>query len=874
MANFKSQKPPQWALRFFRWFCHPEYREDVEGDLRERFVRLANKQGSRAARWRFIGDVLLLFRPAMVRISFENHMNTMINHYLKVSYRTLVRNKMNSLINIGGLTLGMTVAIIIGLWIQDELTYNQNHENYSHIARVLRHNDRKEGIITSRTMVPGLGTLLKTEYGNYFESVGMIRQRIEDRVISFEDKIFTQTGYFVQPEIPEMLTLKMIHGSRSGLGEMSNILLSKTVSDKLFGDRDPIGQIVQMDANWNLKVTGVYEDLPVNSELSAATFLATLDRYNHGWSSVNVWDNYYVWIFVKVRPGHDPGKISEIIESAMLPHVGEHDVRSNPRLFLHPMSRWHLHNQFEDGEEVMSLQLKYVWFYGIIGIFILILACINFTNLSTARAEKRAKEIGMRKALGSNRVRLIHQFLLESLIIGFLSFVFSVCLAWLFLPEFNNLAIKKLEFPFSQISFWTTCIAFTVFTSLLAGSYPAFYLSSVKTLKVLKGHTLTLGKVSSLPRKILVVFQFTISISMIAGTLIVYKQIELAKKRPIGYQKEHLISFQQRSPEYRKKYDVLKNELKQTGVVREVGSANYSITSTLGWNNGFSWKNQQAGFDPAFNTIRVSHGYSKAVGMGFIYGRDFSPDLANESASILINESALKVMGLEHPVGKKVSFEREWLGHKQFTIIGVVRDMIKGSPFEPTDPSIIFLDNRALSNFYIRVNPNVNPRLALGKIEGVFKAVIPSAAFNYKFADEEYHRKFLAEERISQLAGYFAILTIFISCLGLLGLSSFITEQRTKEIGIRKVLGATAANLMRLLSFDYVILVVVSSLLAVPISYYFLNGWLSGYSVKTEISWWIFALAGVSALIITLFTVGYQAIKAAFRNPVESLRYE
>ena len=520
---------------------------------------------------------------------------------------------------------------------------------------------------------------------------------------------------------------------------------------------------------------------------------------------------------------------------------------------------------------VTSDQLKFIWFYGIIGVFVLLLACINFMNLSTARSEKRAKEVGIRKAVGSSRSQLIKQFYGESLLIAFFSFVLSLLLVELTLPWFNKVADKEIAILWNNPGFWIAGLIFTFITGLLAGSYPALYLSSFNSVKVLKG-TFRAGRFATIPRKVLVTAQFTVSIALIIGTAIVYRQIQYAKDRPVGYSQAGLISLQMKSPDFDRKYDVLKTELLNTGVVENVARANYAITDTRGWNGGFNWEGKPALEGQSFNTIFVDQEYGKTVGWELIQGRGFSKGLATDSASIILNESAVKLAGLKYPVGQVVKWEPGWRPAMHFTIIGVTRDMVKGSPFQPTYPSVIFLGKG--NWLFAKIRDNTDIRKALAKIEAGFKKVITDVPFDYKFVDEEYGLKFAAEERIGNLAIFFAVLAIFISCLGLFGLASYVAEQRTKEIGIRKVLGASVFNLWKLLSWDFVTLVIISCFIAIPVAWYFLAGWLQKYEYRTNMAPWIFAAAACGALIITLLTVSFQAIKAAIANPVTSLRTE
>lgn len=871
-----SHKLPHLPLLFFRWFCHPKLLKYIEGDLMELYEERKVKSGKTKAEISFIIDVLLLFRPSIIKPAegYQN-LNTygMFKSYFKIGWRNLVKNKGYSFINIGGLALGMTVAMLIGLWIYDELSFNKYHQNYDSIGKVYR-NSLRQGDVDSNPVHPtGLGTLLKSEYSSNFKDVVLVRQRIEERVLTSGDNKFTQHGYFMQPEGVEMFSLKMIQGTQKGLTDMKSILLSESTARKIFGDRDPINQIITMDAKWDLNVTGVYEDLPKNSEFNEASYFAPLDLYLEGWANLTVWDNFNMNIYVQLQPGGDAAKASAVIKDAMLPRVDEERAKSKPELTILPMSKWHLFSQFKNGAPVTSEKLKFIWFYGVIGAFVLLLACINFMNLSTARSEKRAKEVGIRKSIGSYRSQLIYQFFSESLLVALLSFVLSIIIIIMVLPGFNTIADKTIAMPWTQPMFWLGGFAFTLLTGILAGSYPALYLSSFNPVKVLKG-TFKTGRFSSLPRKVLVVVQFTVSISLIAGTVIVYQQIQFAKNRPVGYAREGLISIHSRSPELKGKYEVLRNEFKKTGAVEEMAESNYSVTSTLGWNGGFEWKGQQPDSkDLTFNINRVTPEYGKTIGWNFIAGRDFSRELSSDISGVVINETAAKLMGLENPVGEILTLNRG-IDQGQFTILGEIADMVKGSPFEPTDPCLFFLTQSDEEWIYIRLNPNLSTHEALPKIEAAFTQLITTAPFDYKFADEEYHAKFRSEERVGTLASIFSSLAILISCSGLFGLASFVAEQRTKEIGIRKIMGASVTTLWQMLSQDFVVLVIFSCVIAIPMAYYFLEQWLQQYEYRTQISWWVFAVTGIGSLAITLLTVSYQSLKAALMNPVNSLKSE
>jgi putative ABC transport system permease protein len=799
----------------------------------------------------------------------------MIKNYLKIAFRSLVKNKFSSFINVGGLAVGMGVAMLIGLWIHDELSFNTWHKNYERIAQVKTNADYSGTIYTVSSQPMPLAEELRSSFGNDFKYIVKSTQT-EQHVLSSGDKKFTEQGNYMQPEAPEMLTLEMLGGTRAGLTDPNSIFLSGSLAKKLFAAEDPVGKIVKVDNKFSVKVTGVYKDLPDNSEFKNLHFIAPFDFYlsSYDWArnKQNDWNNLALQVYTQLNPDADFDKVSAGIKNVLLNHASGDHAKRKPVLFLQSMSKWHLYSKFQNGVNVTSDELQFIWFYGIIGVFVLLLACINFMNLSTARSEKRAKEVGIRKAIGSARSQLISQFFSESLIVAGCSFVLAIILVQLSLPWFNDVAGKKINIPWDNPLFWMAGIIFTFFTGLLAGSYPALYLSSFNPVKVLKG-SFRVGRLAAIPRKALVVVQFSVSIMLIIGTIIVYRQIQFAKDRPVGYAAESLIQVHMSSPDFEGKYDLFRNELKNTAVVTEIAESASPVTSIWSTNKGFTWQNKENAKELEFATIAVTHEYGKTIGWQFVDGKDFSRALATDSTGFVINETAAKLMGLQNPVGEIIRWDQ--VKDKNFKILGVVKDMVMESPFQPITPTIFFIYRRdGMNCMFIKLNPNTSAVNALAKIEAVFKKIIPATPPDYSFVNEEFDKKFAAEKRIGKLAGLFAGLAIIISCLGLFGLASFVAEQRTKEIGVRKILGASVFNVWGLLSKDFVMLVLISLLIASPAAWYFMHNWLQNYQYRTEISWWIFALAGSAALAVTLLTVSFQAIKAALANPVKSLRTE
>lgn len=781
-------------------------------------------------------------------------------------------NRMHSVINIIGLSVGMAVALLIGLWIRDEFSYDRTNPNYDRIAQVMQNAHLDGTINTGRAMPIPLANELRTTYGAAFKHVA-ICYWLRDHVLSVGEKKLTEKGKFMEEAGPAIVGLKMISGSRDGLSNPESILLAKSVVRAIFGEADPMGKVMKIDNHMNATVTGVYEDLPHNSQFYNTQFIAPWallvanDQELKG-DQVN-WDWDATEMFVQLADGVDINKASAAIGNSDLDHLkGTLQRAYKPAVFLQPMSRWHLYSSFKDGINVGGA-IQFVWLFGTIGLLVLLLACINFMNLSTARSEKRAKEIGVRKAIGSQRRQLIGQFFCESLLATVFALIISLVLVYLALPVFNELAGKAMAQPLGQPWFWGTALVFCLFTGLVAGTYPAFYLSSFRPVKALKG-SFKLGRFAAVPRKVLVVLQCGVSILLIIGSIIVYRQIEYAKDRPVGYDREGLLSLQMTTPDLWNRREVLRNELLRTGAVAEMTTSSSPTTGVWAGYDGFDWPGKDPNAQAGFGAISVAPEYGRTVGWQFIAGRDFSREFATDSSGLVVNEATVKFMGLQKPVGEKIS----WNG-QSFRVIGVIKNMVMGTPYDSPEPTIYFPSKIIDANFMlIRIKPTVGVRDALDKIQAVFQRMVPSAPFDYKFVDQEYAKKFSAEERVGKLTGLFSLLAIFISCLGIFGMASFMAEQRVKEIGVRKVLGASVFSLWNLLSGDFVRLVVIASVIAMPIAYYIMFHWLQNYQYRTAIAWWIFAAAGSGAIGITLLTVSFQAIRAAIANPIKSLRTE
>ena len=792
----------------------------------------------------------------------------MIKNYFKTAWRNLLKNKAHSLINIVGLSVGMAVAMSIGLWIWDELSYDKDNPNYKQIAQIFQNNSLNGEKGTWTSMPLPLGAELRKLYGSDLKYVVM-SSWTESHFLTTGDKKVTREGNFFEPQAPDMLQLKMLRGTRGGLKETFSILLSASTAKSLFGNEDPINKVIRMDDKVNAKVTGVYEDLPRNSSFANTTFICpwNFKIYKDPYMSRMDWGNNAFQIFVQIADNANMQAVSKKIKDAKLRKVAPEDRRYKPELFLHPMSKWHLYGEFKNGVNTGG-SIQYVWLFGIIGVFVLILACINFMNLSTARSQKRAREVGIRKAVGSLRQQLIWQFYMESIMVSFFAFLFALILVVIMLPAFNLIADKQMQIPWSNPIFWICCLGFTAMTGLISGSYPALYLSSFQPVKVLKG-TFQAGRFAAIPRKVLVVLQFTVSVVLIIGTIVVFRQIQFAKNRPIGYDRDGLVMVFLLTPEIHKHFEAVRNDLMQSGAIAEITEAGSPTTAIWSTNGGFMWKGKDPNQAVDFPNTGVTFGYGKTVGWKFLDGRDFSKSFSTDTSAFILNETAARFIGFKNPVGETIT----WEGHP-FKVIGVVKDMIVESPYQAVRPQLFHIDTDPGGYAIIKLNPSAGASASLDKIKKTFAVYSPAEPFNFQFVDDEYAKKFGNEERIGKLAGFFAILAVFISCLGLFGMASFMAEQRIKEIGVRKVLGASVLNLWGLLSKDFLGLVMVSLVLAVPLSFYFMTHWLSSYTYHSELSWWIFVSACAGALLITLFTVSYQAIKAATANPVISLKSE
>ena len=801
----------------------------------------------------------------------------MLQNYLKIALRNLLRNKVYSFINIAGLAVGMAVAMLIGLWIYDEVSANKHHKNYETLYQVRMHQTFDGHRGTQDALPFPTGVELKTKYPD-FKGVAMCDWGSKSSFVLGTKKLLKE-GHFLGEDGVDMFSLNILKGDKNPLHDPYSIVLTDETAKAFFGDENPIGKVLKFDNKTDVKVTAVVAKQPHNSTLKFDFLLPwQLQVSIYPWmkNQDTEWGNNSYQTFVQLRPEANEASVNTKIKELVRSHFKDDKLMFNtikPEVFIHPMSKWRLYSEFENGVNTGGF-IKYVRLFGILGLLVLIIACINFMNLSTARSEKRAKEVGIRKAVGSVREQLIGQFLSESLMISFFAFLLALVLVSLSLPFFNTLTEKEMSLQLSNPLFWTIMIVFTILTGLLAGSYPAFYLSAFNPVRVLKG-SLHVGKGSSLPRKVLVVVQFACSVILMIGTIIIYQQVNHGKDRPVGFTTKGLISISW-TEDIDKHYQAIRNELVSSGAATSITKSNSEPTQIWSNNRGWEWKGSQPNDKGViFSTIATSYDYVKTMGIKMIVGRDFSEEFASDSLGVILNESAVKRMGLgKKGVANAIGETLKWNDSPNLKVIGVIPDMQMESPFRKINPLTIVFNKNWVNKLVVRLNPNMSASDAINKIKPIIEKYNPGFPFDYQFADEQYAKKFNYEELVGNLAAIVALLAIFISCLGLFGLASFMAEQRTKEIGVRKVLGASVLNLWQLLSKDFVVLVLIACGIAMPIAYYAMNEWLKGYEYKINIGLGVFILVIVLAVLITLLTVSYQAIKAAIANPVKSLRTE
>jgi len=851
-------------------FLRNELLNEVTGDLQENFEYDLRQSTRFQAKINYWKQVFLYLRPFAIRKfkTTSNHSGAMYKNYFRVGIQNMMKNKMQAFINISGLAIGIAVAAIISMWIYDETSYNRNFSNYERIGQAVQ-NITANGEVDTWNRVPWpLGNEIRQNYGADFKYISMVSP-VYGHTLEVDNKKYSKVGLFCEPDFYPMFDVTLVSGTFPAK-DPSTIMLSESTAIAFFGDKDPIGQTIGMNGE-SLQVGAVYKDFPERSRWSDIFFIGQWSKFvvvGDLEKMEDPWRPNSFELYVMLAEGADFESASARIKDSRLKNLSAALAVKKPAIFLHAMQDWHLRAEFNNGKQTGGL-IQYVWMFGIVGTFVLLMACINFMNLSTARSEKRAKEVGIRKAIGSYRSQLIAQFFSESFLTVFVSLLLALLVTQLIIPFFNKIAEKDMSLPWGNPLLWIGVVGVTIVIGVLAGSYPALYLSSIRPIAALKGSFKADGG-ASFARKILVVIQFSVSATMIIATSVVFLQIQYGKDRPLGYSVNGLVSVPGITDEVHQHYDAIRKTLIDDGSIMELSESLAAPTNAWGSSSRIDWDGKDPDQSIDFMMFEASHEYGKTIHWEILQGRDFSRDFPSDTSAVILNETVARYLNKKDVIGETVRS-----GGIPYTVIGVVRDVVYGGPYDPVRPSLYFLNTReSLNYFTFRLNPERPASQSVASIEAAIKPHMKGEPFNFHFIDASQARKFGNEERVSTLAGIFAGLAIFISCLGIFGLSSFIAEQRTKEIGIRKVLGAKLSQLWMLLSKDFVVLVIISCFLAVPLAYWALTAWLNGYKYRVPLPWWIFIASSLATLAITMLVVSWHVIKAARVNPATTLKVE
>lgn len=786
----------------------------------------------------------------------------MLKNYFKIAFRNLRRSKIFSMTNLVGLSLGCTCTIFILLWVYDELTYDKFHDHYNDIYQVVAHRDYNSQIFTDKNMVFPLAATLEHELPEVEKAV--MTSYAESHVLGFGDTKQRKNGMTVSENFFDMFSWQFLQGNAQiALPDPSSIILTESAAKALFGDENPLHKTLKIDNNKEVTVTAILKDLPGNSTFQ----FDYIHLFNYSDESLlqamTNWGNSSWNVFLQVTSGTNPEELSQ--------RITEIKIKNNPpdkeisEYFAFPMSKWRLYGEFKDGVNTGGM-IVYARLFSIVAVIILLIACVNFMNLSTARSERRAKEVGIRKTLGSGKRQLMLQFFFESMILTLLAFFVSVLTVYLLMPWFNQLSGKTLSLDLSSPVFWIISLAVVTCTGMIAGSYPAIYLSSFNPIKILKGTFLAGGK-AVLPRNILVVGQFVISILLISCTLIVYQQIQHIKNRDIGYNPDNLIMISS-SEDIQKNFSAIKDELLKTGMV-QAATRTFSPITSIWWRSPSpDWEGKPTDMNLLMAGMYSDVDFSETMGVKMLQGTDFT-GMPSDSSALILNLAAVEAMGLEEPVGMQMRY-----GNSNFTVIGVTDNIVMDSPFNPVDPMMVFFDPTSTYSISIRLRDGAPVQAGLQSLEEIFRKYNPAVPFEYQFVDQEFERKFLSEDLVSKIITIFSGIAIFICCIGLAGLASFTIEKRTREIGVRKVLGATVSQVLLLVSKDFLKLVLIAFIIAVPFAYWQMDNWLKSYTYHISISIWLFVVVGIAVLFLSLVVVSLNTLRAAITNPVNSLKSE
>ena len=858
MSDKNNHAPPKSAIRLLTTLLKEDLLEEVLGDLGEQFQRKSKISVKRATYLYWFQSMNYLRPFALRRITQVSNPFHMFKHNLKLGIRTMGKTRTFSAINIGGLALGMLVTMLVILWVQGELKYDKFHHNYDEIYQVIANRDFNGDIFTDRNMVFPLATKISEEMPQVKHAVWQTGE--SSNLISRGDISVSKRQIMVGGPYFEMFSWNCIKGDQStALSDPSGIILTRSLQEILFtAEENPIGQTVTINNDRDLQVTAVVDDPPTSSSLSF-DFIRPFDLTSENTISLlSHWNNYSWRVFIQTTS--PTAEVNQGISDIMQENTGD----ENSSYFTFPMKKWHLHNEFKHGINAGGT-IRYVRLFSIIGLITLLIACINFMNLATASAQKRAKEVAMRKTLGSNRSSLIFQFYIETGLVAFAALLLAVSSAYLVLPSINRYLDIDLSLPIASPTAWLFALALTLIATVVAGSYPAIFLSSFSARKLMQ--SLGTGSQSSIPRKVLVTLQFIASIALISATILVYQQVEFVKDRTLGYDPNNLIVIPATGTTS-ENYLPVKSQLLQTGMVKSVTRLSNPITQ-LWWRfPAPDWPGRLDEENILFAGLSADQDFTTTVGAKLIEGRDFDGRPV-DSLSVLLNKSAVAAMGLEDPVGKQL-IQRE----NELTIIGITEDLVMSSPFTKVEPMMTFYDQDHVKFLHVRLNDKVPPVEALSEMEKIFSHFNPSYPFDYEFVDENFQDKFAREEFIGTILNALAGIAIFLCSLGLVGMAIFQAESKQKEFAVRKVLGASFPHMLGLLSREYLALVAIGCLVAIPMTYFFIRNWLTTFEYHMEINGLVFVLVGMILTAITYLVVTGATWRSLTNNPIEALRKE
>jgi len=857
-------RPPKRALQFLRWFCREDYIEEIEGDLVEVFEKQCATSPSRARR-NFTWSVFKYLRPQFIRsfkINVHNtNMRAMFRHNFTITYRNFLKYKSSFFINLVGLSSGLACAMLIYLWVSDELKVNNFHAAGDRLLEVMERQE-ENGHINVSGGTPGLlAETLAQEIPEiaYAATVSWV----DPYTLSVDDRNVQGRGVYAGKDYFNIFSFRLLQGDKNRvLADKKSIVISDEMAVRLFGTTENvIGKTVMWQHEKLFDVTGVFETMPAQST-QQYDFLLTAEEMKEAHPWTLKWTNNAPSTFVVLREGASAEAFSRKIGDFVKRHGGEPQVS----LFATPYSRLYLHGRFENGLEAGG-RIDYVRMFSVIAFFIVLIACINFMNLSTARASRRSREIGTKKAMGASRRSLIIQYLSESMVMALLSMLCAFVLVAIFLPQFNRITEKMLVVP-TDVDTLMTLAVIAVLTGLAAGSYPALYLSGFNPVSILKGQLP--GSWSELwVRRGLVVFQFVCSVVLIVSVWVVYQQMRYTQTKNLGYNKDHLLYFVAQG-KVEKNLETVIATVKNFQGVTDASSIGHSLVEggASASTSSMQWEGKDPDLVVEMENVRVNYGMMEILGVQLVSGRYYSQAHGTEADNIIFNETAIAAMGLKDPIGKTVTL---WGSPR--TIVGVVKDFHFQSFHEKVKPLFFNLAPQGTWMVMMKVESGKEAAV-IAQLEKFHKAYNPDFLLTYRFLDEDYQAQYAAEQHVATLSKYFAVLAIVISCLGLLGLATFTAERRLKEIGIRKIHGAANTSIVLLLMKDFTRMVLVAVVISFPISYLVGKNWLDGFEYRINLEWWFFASAGLAALLVAWFTVALQTMRAARINPVNTLRNE